>query len=181
MSNYIYNGGELCHYGVKGMKWGVRRYQNSDGSLTPAGKKRYGEIGPDRKVKSRDIKNERHSLRKKYMEQTEEYSKANKLKSQAYALAEKYDFDGDDGGGGSTAASRKAGAKYMDLWNDIDALETEAYTKANKRATNEIIKKYGEKRVNSINRADTAKGVAAVAGFFTLPIALAVVPEILRR
>lgn len=39
---------ELYHHGVKGMKWGVRRYQNTDGSLTPAGKKRYdtdsGEI-----------------------------------------------------------------------------------------------------------------------------------------
>lgn len=31
---------ELYHHGVKGMKWGVRRYQNADGSLTPAGKKR---------------------------------------------------------------------------------------------------------------------------------------------
>lgn len=32
---------ELMHWGIKGMKWGVRRYQNRDGSLTPAGRKRY--------------------------------------------------------------------------------------------------------------------------------------------
>lgn len=32
---------ELTHWGVRGMKWGVRRYQNKDGSLTPRGKKRY--------------------------------------------------------------------------------------------------------------------------------------------
>ena len=31
---------ELYHWGIKGMKWGVRRYQNSDGSYTSAGKKR---------------------------------------------------------------------------------------------------------------------------------------------
>lgn len=39
MSTYrIQNGNELCHYGVLGMKWGVRRYRNADGTLTPAGK-----------------------------------------------------------------------------------------------------------------------------------------------
>ena len=35
---------ELYHFGVKGQKWGVRRYQNKDGSLTPRGKKHQEEI-----------------------------------------------------------------------------------------------------------------------------------------
>lgn len=33
---------ELYHYGIKGMKWGIRRYQNKDGTWTSAGKARYG-------------------------------------------------------------------------------------------------------------------------------------------
>ena len=31
---------ELCHYGIKGQKWGVRRFQNADGSYTSEGKRR---------------------------------------------------------------------------------------------------------------------------------------------
>lgn len=34
---------ELYHHGIKGMKWGRRRWQNKDGSLTPAGRQRYGD------------------------------------------------------------------------------------------------------------------------------------------
>ena len=35
---------ELLHHGIKGQKWGFRRYQNKDGSLTPAGRKRYQRL-----------------------------------------------------------------------------------------------------------------------------------------
>ena len=42
-------GEELSHYGVKGMKWGVRRYQNPDGSLTPEGKVHYSKGGENQR------------------------------------------------------------------------------------------------------------------------------------
>ena len=41
------------HHGIKGQKWYHRRFQNSDGSLTPAGRSRYG-IGPARKFKTKE-------------------------------------------------------------------------------------------------------------------------------
>ena len=43
--------GELYHHGILGQRWGVRRFQNPDGSLTEAGKKRYlkYDFSPDRK------------------------------------------------------------------------------------------------------------------------------------
>lgn len=41
MGDYILMNGELYHWGIKGMRWGIRRYQNADGTLTEAGKRRY--------------------------------------------------------------------------------------------------------------------------------------------
>lgn len=47
----MYNN-ELKHFGVKGQKWGVRRYQNEDGSYTSAGKKRYGKLSEEQYKKA---------------------------------------------------------------------------------------------------------------------------------
>lgn len=72
------NNNELKHYGVLGMKWGVRRYTNSDGSLSEAGKKRYASNVADMAMKrggmktvsklkkDQFIKNESKKLRGEY-------------------------------------------------------------------------------------------------------------------
>lgn len=54
----------LAHFGIKNMKWGVRRYQNKDGSLTPAGKRRYYS-----EVKSMSDEELRSRLNRLQMEQ----------------------------------------------------------------------------------------------------------------
>lgn len=48
-------GYELCHHGIKGQKWGVRRFQKKDGSLTPAGKKRYYDT-PELNAQKNDMR-----------------------------------------------------------------------------------------------------------------------------
>lgn len=45
---------ELMHYGIPHMRWGVRRYQNEDGTLTPAGKERYNKNSDGREKKKKD-------------------------------------------------------------------------------------------------------------------------------
>lgn len=57
---------ELYHHGIKGQRWGVRRYQNKDRTLTNTGKKRYRSAQEsDRQLMSRDWNDLYDEIRKK--------------------------------------------------------------------------------------------------------------------
>lgn len=77
---------EFNHHGIKGMRWGVRRYQNEDGSLTSAGKKRYksgdhmNDKDPSDSATTRRVKKDYNSMtdlefRSKYQTSKETYRK----------------------------------------------------------------------------------------------------------
>ena len=80
---------ELYHHGTKGQKWGVRRYQNKDGSLTAEGKKRrsLGEVIKDHKVKVK----RKAALEK--ARKTKAENKAAEEKAKAEAEQRRKDFE----------------------------------------------------------------------------------------
>lgn len=73
---------DLCHYGILGMRWGVRRFEDRNGHLTEAGKKRYGVGGL---IINRH--NERDNLKRDI--QTKVYTKKQEIKNKTDEAAEK--------------------------------------------------------------------------------------------
>ena len=163
--------GELYHYGIKGQKWGVRRYQNKDGSLTPKGKKRYSnkEIRQDRAA----IRNElaSHGGSNLTGDAKKAYYENQKIEKRRDYLVEKYEFDADDGGGGRTAADRKAGQEYMELNDKYMYNDHIISAQRDKQVTQKLVEKYGQKRIDQLKTADNIKtGASVVAAVAAAPV-----------
>ena len=88
---------ELMHYGIKGQKWGRRRFQYEDGSLTPAGKERYDDDGPSEKKKKeykipKNKSTHRLKIEEKYKSKgmsakEAEQAAAKRIRGEQYAVA----------------------------------------------------------------------------------------------
>ena len=71
-----YHPSYLIHFGIKGQKWGIRRYQNEDGSWTAEGRKRYGSDLRDLKKTYKESKKEYEKLYKAYGERSKKTREA---------------------------------------------------------------------------------------------------------
>ena len=168
-SNYIItssgafvNIDELYHYGVKNMKWGIRRYQNPDGSLTPAGKKRYtnadGSLNKKGVKKFGDsVKSEKSSgtssgsssgskatskNKVSDMSDSELQSKVNRLRNEeAYRdLSKKLGYDSPKTELDAKIEMMEKQKKYLELQRDINDLTPKKVSKG-KEIVNTLIDK----------------------------------------
>lgn len=87
---------------------------------------------------------EQNKLYEKYKKKDSRNSKLNKLYNDTYSYGKKHKLDLDDGGGGS----KKAGKKYMDMWDQYYKLRDKIDADAKSKAYNYIKKKYYTNKSN---------------------------------
>lgn len=193
MSYYVVHD-ELYHHGILGQKWGVRRYQNSDGSLTAQGKKRYGgnsykELTPEGKKKYKTdvaITRKLRRSKKNYEyanEKAEKYRKMSDLEKGARPLTRFTDtremaIAGLTGGKRSEKSAYKLHEKaYGKNLNPDDFVK--GYNSERKRmASNFVEKQKGERVKNYCTEFGQRAGMAAVVSLATVPtLGLIIVPN----
>lgn len=144
----VYNDEYLMHHGIMGMKWGVRRYQNPDGSLTPAGKSRY------QKRVYKDIKK---SLRKSdknwhaQMESVSDVLKNTTLARPTLAESKKIDSSFEEYYQRTVDLAKNFNEKNRRKREDASIKWHGEQEAAAKRITSDILGKYGEKEYDNLS------------------------------
>ena len=159
MSVIVRYSDELYHYGIKGQKWGIRRYQNEDGSLTPEGRKRYGSS--DSKTMRKDIRREykKENQKARYlMDEASRYAgglnKATRIRdSRAKALSKS---DTED-----NRIKLKAAESTRQIFED----KVKESDKAAVDHYNELVSKYGADAVKPIKRDKNGRIVGSKANY----------------
>lgn len=161
MTYVFISGDELYHHGIKGQKWGVRRFQNADGSLKPAGEKRYTEGGKE------SLGTKASKFIKKRKENLENYSNYKKLQQKAskkYDLKDKEyqkqyeDWANDEINKTIFGENYKSKDHLRDLKFAGDKAAKD-YEKASKKAEKYVERKfkekYGEEKLNQARKTES--------------------------
>ena len=151
-----YEDNYLAHHGIKGQQWGIRRFQNPDGTYTPEGRTRYGRGKNVSREHSETFEKEYARLKK------ENKAKEDKLYKRIHDVVTRYELDGDDGGGGnyekfSEAELTKAKKQFWDLNTELDNLYEETRSQSLDYANKRIIKKYGQTAIDDMRHYNSVK------------------------
>lgn len=143
----------IAHYGILGMKWGIRRYQNADGSLTPAGKKRYSSGEGEEKRDTGLGKGGRSDSKKGSIAVPLAVAGAT-----LYGLGAKKAFDesktsknGDSGKKGDKSKETKEMNKALN--KEFESIRQ--YRNAGRDNTNQIVNRYNTRRTLSQKEMDS--------------------------
>lgn len=170
---YDYN--FLCHYGIKGMKWGIRRYQNPDGSLTAEGIQRYGsKQGLMKKINTENKKAD--ILERDWLVKDYAAKRATKKLSKTTAKLER--IQKKNQGKPISKKELKLMNKALDEAVSADILDAhakQAKTKAEEHY-NTLVNEFGKEAVdglsnNAIRRGDTIVASAILGGLAGVGIA----------
>lgn len=172
----MYDNEYLAHHGIKGQKWGVRRYQNSDGTLTALGKRRASnkDIKQYEKSVYKSVNNEfdkkyggdLNTLKTKADKKYDAYVKKHGLLSEdddAEAFWEDYD------------KRHRIYDKASDMYDDYNALEYKIDMEKGREVSNRMVERFGQERMDKFKKSRQTKTMIA-AGVIAAPLIIVSLP-----
>ena len=158
---------ELYHHGIKGQKWGVRRFQNPDGTLTAYGKKRYLAYGREGRWDKKEAKEYEKNTRREYAQRKadaakaaflyKDYSRQAERSEKRYLNDRRYGTEHDNIHENRKLAEAKDANARAKFWKEQNR-EAVKSVKEFVKSSNDLLTKYGKKPLKDIKTKNLKDG-----------------------